>query len=136
MLKDSQITVQAAILTALQAAAYISNNSILVLDTVPKGTVVPYITIGDMTVVNDSTQGIGFQTITLVIHTWDQALSSLRLKSMMGAVMVALDDVDLTLTDGDFTHINSTFLFSQVFNDPDGLTKHGVQKFRIEVQNT
>src|SRR5688572_14065802 len=128
MLKDAQLTLQAALFTALSAVTYISTNSIPVKGTVPKGFLVPYITIGDMTVVNDSTQGVGLQTITLIVHTWDQGLDTTRLKLMMAAVLLGLDNTSLTLSDAAFTHISTSFLSSQVFNDPDGMTKHGVQR--------
>jgi hypothetical protein len=133
-LVDSQVAVQTAIFTALSSASYFTTNSITVYDMVPKGTAVPYITIGDMTVVDDSTVGIGGQVITLNVHSWDQNLSSLRLKQTMAAVIATLQDENFSLGAG-FALINLRFVNSQTFKDPDGLTLHGVQKFRIVVQN-
>ncbi len=136
MVRDPQIPVQQAILAAIEAAEYVSTNEILVADAIPKDTAPPFITVGDITVINDSTVGIGFTTLTLTIHTWDQDESSKTLKEMMAAVVLALDDVSLDLDDPNFTHIGTAFLNSQVLSDPDGFTRHGVQRFRIEVQNS
>jgi hypothetical protein len=140
MIFDAQVAVQKAIFTALSANAYISSNTIQVFDMVPKGQAVPFITIGDMTTVDNSTVGIGGQVITLMIHCWDQDLSALRLKTMMRKVAETLHDQTLTLIDPlaetTFTNVNTRYESSQVFKDPDGLTQHGVQKFRIVVQNT
>lgn len=134
-INDAQIVVQTAIYNALTGNSYISSNSIPVLDMVPKAQPVPFITIGDMTVVDNSTQGIGGQVITLQIHTWDQDLSSARLKTMMANVITALHDQVLSLPSG-YTNTNTRFQNSQVFKDTDGLTQHGVQKFRIVVENS
>jgi len=134
VINDAQIVVQTAIYNALTSNSYISANSIGVFDMVPKGTPTPFITIGDMTVVDNSTAGIGGQVITLQIHSWTQDLSSSRLKTMMANVITALHDQKLTLGAG-YNNVNTRFVNSQVFKDPDGLTQHGIQKFRIVVEN-
>jgi hypothetical protein len=132
-MKDAQIPVQAAIYAALTANSYISTNNIGVYDMVPKGTSTPFITIGDMTTVDNSTMGIFRQTISLMIHSWDQDLSQLKLKTMMGAILDTLHDQPLTLSSGHYVSI-IRYMSSQVLKDPDGLTVHGIQKFNINVE--
>ncbi len=34
-----------------------------------------------------------------------------------------------------FTHLLTRFEFTQTFRDPDGLTQHGVARYRIIVQD-
>jgi len=140
MIHDSQVAVQTAIYSALTTNTWIAANTIPVFDMVPKGQPTPFITIGDMTCVDNSTVGIGGQVITLMIHCWDQDLSGKRLKTMMRKVINTLHDRTLTLTDplGEttFTNTNTRYESSQIFKDTDGLTLHSVQKFRIVVQNT
>jgi sporulation-control protein spo0M len=142
IIADPQVAVQAAIYTVLSTNSYIASlgSPAPVFDSVPKDFPVPFVTIGDMTVVDNSTVGIGGCVITLQIHSWDQDLSAIRLKTMMRKVMECLHNQTLTLSDPlsetTFTNVNTRFQSSQVFKDSDGLTLHGVQKFRIVVQNS
>jgi hypothetical protein len=137
---DAQIPVQAAILAALSANTYIATNTIPVLDMVPKDQPVPFIVIGDFTAVDNSTTGIAGQVLTLSIHCWDQDLSTLKLKTMMREITKTLHDQPLALADPlsetTFTCVNIRFVNSQVFKDPDGLTVHSVQKFRVVTQSS
>ena len=135
MLRDAQQVVQTAIYTALTTNIWFVANNISVFDMVPKQTTVAFVTIGDMTTVDNSTVGVGGQVITLTIHSWDQSESRARLKTMMAQVIASLHDQTLSLSDPTFTWVNSRFQSSQVLKDPDGYTVHGVQKFRIVVES-
>ena len=135
-MKDAQLPVQEAIYGVLSedsALTSLCGTGQFVFDQVPKGRSTPFITIGEFTVIDGSTQGIDGQELTLNVHSWDQEQSTKRLKQMMAAVLSALHDTDLELSDHDLTAVNCRFLSSVVLRDPDGKTVHGVQRFKIVV---
>lgn len=91
-----------------------------------------YVVIGNDTFVEWETDClIGFEA-TLVIHTWDTQAdnrSFLPLKEIMGESYNLLHRAELPLIS--YNAIELSFEFSETFLDPDGLTRHGVQRFRI-----
>ncbi len=99
---------------------------------VPDNDVARYAVIGDDTHIQWDTDGrTGFES-TVVIHTWDTTAanrSQLPIKNVMGEVYNLLHRAELTLISYD--SIGLDFEFSETFIDPDGLTRHGVQRFRV-----
>ena len=90
-----------------------------------------YVVIGNNTAIDWSTDGrTGFE-VTITIHTWD-AISTSRgfynLKLLMGKVYITLNRVKLS-TPG-YNALELDYEFSESMLDPDGLTTHGVQRFR------
>ena len=75
---------------------------------------------------------------TMTIHVWDSpdadadAVGFSLTKRIMSAIVDALDQVLLTVTG--HTVVLLRFEFSDTFRDPDGLTVHGVQRFRALTQ--
>ena len=135
-MKDAQLPVQEAIYATLSVDSTLSSlcgSGQFVFDQVPKGRSTPFVTIGEFTVIDGSTQSIDGQELTLNVHSWDQEQSTRRLKQMMAAVLAALHDTDLELDDDELAVVNCRFLSSVILRDPDGKTVHGVQRFKIVV---
>jgi hypothetical protein len=103
-----------------------------IYDRPPAGTLPPYVAIGDETA-NDygSSSSIGAgdaQVHTLTIHTWSAQPSGLRLRQIMAAVRGALHERPLALAAGRLVYLRQEF--KETMHDPDGVTHHGVQRFR------
>jgi len=90
-----------------------------------------YVVIGNDTAIEWDTDGsTGFES-TVTIHTWDTGSSgSYKLcKELMGNIYDSLHRASLTVTGYDVVGIDQEL--SESFIDADGLTRHGVQRFRI-----
>ena len=122
---------------ALQEAIYtrLSNDSNLtstlgssVYDEVPEGSSYPYVTIGETTAVEYDTKDVDGSDQTLMLHVWSQYRGSKETKNIMDRLHDLLHDYSLSVTGANL--INLRFEFSDLVRDPDGITRHGVMRFR------
>jgi len=127
----------------LQAAVFakLSNDlNVPVYDAVPQpedgGDIAefPYVTIGEDTFTPfDTDNSIGYDA-TLTIHTWSRQRGRKETKEIQQEIYNALHRQ--TLTVAGFHFINLAFEFADTFVDSDGLTRHGVQRFRCIIEAT
>lgn len=125
---DPGTDLQAAIVTALKAAAVAGGR---VYDRVPQGATFPLITIGEVQVIDDDTEGHEAVEAFVTVHTWSQQSAPGGKPETMGlqrAIRVALHDVDLALTSWRLVEIRHRD--SRAFLDADGITVHGVCTYR------
>ena len=119
---------QKAIYTTLEAALV---QPVYSLGNVPQAFEGVYVVVGDSTLLpHDSDQQLGFEC-TIKVDTWDNDPNSRgfnQLKPLMGEVYNALNRATFTVTGYTLVDIQSEF--EQPFLDPDGVTTHGVQRFR------
>lgn len=100
-----------------------------VFDSVPDNQKAPYVVIGDDTSLPFNTAGgTGFES-TLTIHSWSTYRGRKEIKNLMGEVFDSLDRADLTVSG--YTVLGVDSEFDQTFLDSDGVTRHGVQRFRV-----
>ena len=99
-----------------------------VYDHVPQDAAFPYIQIGDDTAIDDGGKDFEGQEITCTIHTWSRYPGKKECKTIQGEIYTALHDATLTISSGVVVQIRCEF--EQSFTDPDGETRHGVQRFR------
>ena len=135
MTADSQWSLQQAVYSALVADATLKTligNPARVYDHVPQATAYPYVALGDATAGEFDTKTEDGMEQTLTLHTWSRYRGLSEAKRIMSAVVDALDQVSLSLTG--HTLVLLRFEFSSTFLDPDGLTYHGVQRFRAVTQ--
>jgi hypothetical protein len=91
----------------------------------------PYVTLGDDTHIPfDTDDSVGAES-TITIHSWSRSRGRAEIKQIQGTVRAALQRYELEV-DG-FDLITIEFDFSESFMDPDTFTRHGVQRFRILV---
>lgn len=131
MTADSQWAVQQAVHTALtgDAALIALVPAARITDHVPQDSAFPYISIGESSAGEwDSKDSDGMEQ-TLTIHAWSQYRGLKEVKQIMGAIVDALDKAALTVTGHDLVLLR--FEFSDTMLDPDGLTRHGVQIYRV-----
>ncbi len=108
-----------------------------VYDAVPENTPVtfPYIVIGDMNTVDLSSFGSQDGAVYLVdFHSWSRYRGRKELRNIMSAIHTALHRVTLTVTG--FDHAGSMFDSQNDLVEQDGLTRHGIQRFRITLLTT
>lgn len=92
----------------------------------------PYVVIGDDTLIpfdNDTNVGVD---ATLTIHVWSKYRGRKEAKDIQGEIYTLLNRASLTITG--FKVVDILFEFSETFVEQDGITRHGVQRFRITVQ--
>lgn len=120
--------VDAAIFTALDTAL---TQPVYGAGNVPDNIRDRYVVMGNNTATDWSTDGLTGFEFTITIHTWDTIPESrgfYNLKLLMGEVYITLNRVKLTVPDHNALELD--FEFSESMLDPDGLTTHGVQRFR------
>lgn len=130
---DSSLELQKAVYDALKGDAQLT---ILVgtkvYDSVPAGTGFPYVAIGDDTAVPFDSDTFDGMEMTLTIHSWARGLGRKEVKTIMGNVYRILHKSTLNMNG--HTMVLMRFEFAETDLDPDGVTYHGVQRFRALTQ--
>ena len=104
-----------------------------VWDHVKAGAPVPYVVIGDATAIDAGGDLVDAQEHTLTIHCWSEMPSSLQVKQMVAAVRAALHARPPTLQAGRCANIRCEY--HETMRDPDGVSHHGVLRFRVVTQD-
>lgn len=96
-----------------------------IFDHVPQGALFPYIVIGDMAARPFETQASEGHDITLTLHSY----SRYRGMKEAEALMTALHRIDFTIEGQVLIYCAETGAEIQL--EPDGETRHGIQRFRL-----
>jgi hypothetical protein len=123
-----QFQLQSAIYTALNVPAITTTLACGVYDEVIEGNSYPFITLGEETAIDYSTNNLVGAETTINIHIWSRYKGSKQTKEIMDKVHDLLHDVSLTVSGVNL--INLRFEYSDIMRDPDGITRHGVMRFR------
>ena len=141
MPSDASWPLQQAVYTALTGAAAIQalvGNPARVYDEVPpedQAATFPYITIGDDTVVEMGTKTEDISEHTLTLHAWDRTHRGRKVvKQVLDAIKATLHHASLSVTGHTLVLIH--FEFGETLQDADGLTWHGIHRYRCIVQDT
>lgn len=129
---DAAFAVQTAVYDRLTGDATLMAVAAAVHDQVPENATFPYLTIGEDTAVDFGTKSEPGQELTLTLHAWSRAHGRKQVKDILARVHALLHEQPLTVAG--FTHVLTRFLSTETFRDPDGLTQHGVARYRILVQ--
>ena len=123
-----QFALQSAIYSALNVPAITTTLACGVYDEVIEGNSYPFITLGEETAIDYSTKNLVGAETTINIHTWSRYKGSKQTKEIMDKIHDLLHDVSLTVAGVNL--INLRFEYSDILRDPDGITRHGVMRFR------
>ena len=123
-----QFALQSSIYTALNVSAITTTLSCGVYDEVVEGNSYPFITLGEETAIDYSTNNLVGAETTVNVHIWPRYKGSKETKEIMDKIHDLLHDVSLTVTGVNL--INLRFEYSDIMRDPDGITRHGVMRFR------
>jgi hypothetical protein len=99
-----------------------------VYDFVPDNSAFPYVKVGEETSVDNGTKTLQGNEHTLVIHTFSQYRGSKEVKNIMARIYTLLHESSLSVSGASL--VNLRFEFSDVIKENDGLTMHGLQRFR------
>tara|TARA_R110001592_G_scaffold147011_1_gene371406 strand:- start:71 stop:472 length:402 start_codon:yes stop_codon:yes gene_type:complete len=125
----NQFALQTAIYTKLSTDSNLTTTlGASVFDDIPENTPYPYVQLGEDTAIDYSTKDQTGSEVTVNIDVWSRYRGSLQAKNIMDRVHTLLHDSSLSVTGSNF--INMRFEFSDIIRDPDGITRHGVMRFR------
>jgi len=128
---------------ALQTAIYSTLNSDSnltstlgagVYDEVVETASYPFVEIADDTAIEYDTKDLDGGEFTMTIHVWSQYAGAKETKNIMDRIHTLLHDSSLSVTG--FNLVNLRFEFSDILKDPDGITRHGVMRFRAIILGT
>lgn len=105
-----------------------------VYDFVPDSAAFPYVTIGDVTEAPNDTMGRTGRDMTVTVHTWSQAEGNKQVMQIADRVDDLLDRWSPTVTG--WAAVQMLHEFFETFRDADGVTRHGVSKYRIHIHAT
>lgn len=126
--KSMQADLQAAIFGYLKAT--LSNP---VFDNVPQETTAPYFSLGFPISTSYETDGRVGLNILMPIHSWSEYHGKGEVLLMQREVYAALHRAKLTITGYNCISILQE---NETMNlDPDGVTRHGIQQFRILIMS-
>ena len=135
MTADAQWALQQAVFAALGADAGLKallGDPARIYDHVPPSSPFPYLVIGEATSGPFDAKSEDGMEQTLTLHAWSRRRGLKETKEIMAAVTQALDDRALSLTG--HTLVLLRFEFGTTALETDGLTRHGVQRFRAITQ--
>ncbi len=130
-----ELELQSAIVARLKAdpavTALIAGR---VYDSVPASAVFPYVSIGPIDSVEDSSDCITGYFVAQQIDCWSRGVGYPECKKVTDAVRAALDDRDADLP----LSTNAMCFFehrtTRITRDPDGLTSHGIIGFEAFIE--
>ena len=126
-----------AIQTAIYTRLVSQISAVPIYDSIPfqpdgdSTTNFPCIVIGDDTLTpwdTDETLGV---TATVTIHVWSRKLGKKETKEILGQIYAALNRQAANLSATGFNFVDCLFEFSEIIEDIDGKTRHGICRYRI-----
>jgi hypothetical protein len=128
----ASLAIQSALYTTLATDSTLLTLGSGVYDALPADMPFPYVVIGQDTETpwNGLTK-IG-RAITVTIHIFSRQNGMKEAKQIADRIITLIERQ--TLTANGITTVSSVLDLSQFFMDPDGLTRHGVVRFRFLAQ--
>ena len=136
-MSTGQFALQQTLFTTLNGDSQLTNTlGAAVFDDVPDTQAVsfPYVQIGEDTATDYSTKDVTGTETVINLHVRSRYRGSKETKQVMDRVHTLLHDSNLTVTGHNL--INMRFEFGDVIRDPDGITRHGVMRFRAIMLGT
>lgn len=93
----------------------------------------PYVVLYDAGFDNtDNSEGVRYDG-TLNLHTWSDSRDLSTIGNIQKAIFNALHNKDISISDYGLVELHQEF--TTILRDPDGITMHGVQRFRIMLED-
>lgn len=123
---------QQAIYTALtNQITDLDGQTVIIYDDIPEDVRYPYIAIGEETAANAGTKTVDAVEHTVTIHAWSQYRGRREIKHLMQSVYDLLHDTGITVSGASLVNMRQEFHTTLAEND--GITRHGVMRFRAVV---
>lgn len=100
-----------------------------IYDHVPQDAAFPYVVVGDTTALEWDTDTSTGHEHTVTLHAWSEYRGRKEVKQIQGELYNALHRHDLSIT-GEHT-VTCEHEYAESLLDPDGITRHGVARFRV-----
>lgn len=130
MTTTASVALRAAVHDALTADAALA--AVLggpkVYDEPPRNAAFPYVTLGEARVADFSAGGEPSEEHQMTLHAWSRQGGHNEAHVIAGALLQALDDAPLALTDHHL--VNFRFTTADVRREADGRTYHALVRFR------
>ena len=94
----------------------------------------PYITIGDDTAAPYDTDTSNGSSLTVTFHVWSRKSGKKETKTILGQIYDALHKQASALSAVGYKFVDCLFEFSTVIEEVDGVTRHGVCRYRVVVE--
>ena len=133
-MSEHSLALQKTVFDALDTDSTLQSKVTDVYDFVPENTAFPYVKLGEDTVIDNGTKTLQGNEHTLVVHTFSRYRGSKEIKDIMARIYTVLHESSLTVSGASL--VNLRFEFSDVLKENDGLTTHGLQRFRAIVFDT
>ena len=130
-MSDHSLALQKTIFDALDGDSTLQSLVTDVFDFVPENTAFPYVKVGEETAVDNGTKTLQGNDHTLVIHTFSRYRGSKETKEIMSRIYALLHESSLTVSGAIL--VNLRFEFSDIIKENDGLTTHGLQRFKAVI---
>lgn len=128
---NAELEVQRTIYQTLSGDTTLGNDITGVFDHVPQNQAFAYVVVGDDTAIQwDTDDANGFE-MTVTLHTWTRYEGREQCKRIMGRIYELLQAQPLAVSG--YTTVYVFFEYSETLLDADGLTRHGVQRFRFVI---
>ncbi len=129
-MSTAAVALRAAIHDALVADSSLTSllGGAKVYDEVPQAAAFPYVTLGEAQVSDWSTATESGEEHQMTLHAWSRQGGHREAHVIAGALLQALDDAPLTLTDHRL--VNLRFTLADVRREADGRTYRAMVRFR------
>jgi len=125
----NSVQIQQAVRDELLSSSAVVNLVTGIFDEVPQGQAYPYIVVGEDTAIEwDKDLQLGVEA-TLTLHAWGRKAGRKEVKTIMDAMYDSLHRAELVITG--LHSVLCIWEFGETFLDPDGITRHGVARYRI-----
>jgi len=125
---EASWALQKSVFEALTANGDLMASISGVYDHVPADTAFPYVTIGETAVTDWSSKTFDGQAHSFVLHVWSRARGRKEVKELLALTYDTLNGAALSVDAQQLVVLR--FDFAQTLLDADGLTFHGIQRFR------
>lgn len=102
-----------------------------IYDDIPQGVAFPYVVIGESDIIDFSNKSSIGQEHDVMIHTWSRYQGFKEAKDIMQAIYDALHQQEASITVTGQNLILVQNIFVTHVRENDGLTRHGIQRFRV-----
>jgi hypothetical protein len=99
-----------------------------IYDEPPRAAAFPYVTLGETRIADFSAGSEPAEEHQLMLHAWSRQGGHKEAHLIAGALLQALDDAPLTLTDHHL--VNLRFAVADIRREADGRTYHAAVRFR------
>ena len=100
-------------------------------DYVPPDPVFPYLTLGEMEARDHGAKGYPASTQLVTLHVWSRQRGSREVKQALSALRECLHDASFSISGLGLARCQEEF--AATLTDPDGLTEHGIARYRMVV---